>query len=207
MYSSVSIRGGSLHVSKTQNSTYFFLPEALLAPCSQRRTSRRAWPPRCRRASTPQGQLGWGSRHRASPRGLGRRPWRARSSPWTLKSKPFLQPPSPRSSCMRPALRCWVSPSASVCARRGHTSPPCAPPQALPGVAEAALRAVDASPRYSGNHGYQLQLVMAHPRRHGEGSPGGRRGVPEAGEASQMLLAGALTSGPEGRHYSEAARL
>ena len=128
VYSLVSIRGGSLHVSKTQNSTYFLLPEALLAPCSQRRTSHRAWPPRCRRASTPQGRLGWGSRRQVSPRGLGRRPWRAHSSPWIPRSKPFLQPPSPPSSCTRPPLHCWVSPSASVCAHRGHTCPPCAPP-------------------------------------------------------------------------------
>ena len=78
---------GEFHVSQTQNSTYFFLPEALLDPRSQRMTSRRAQPPRCPRPSTPWGQPGWGSQRPASPRDPGRRPWRARSSPWTRRSK------------------------------------------------------------------------------------------------------------------------
>lgn len=101
---------------------------------------------------------------------------------------------------MRPALRCWVSLSASVCARRGHTSPPCAPPQALPGVAEAALRAVDTPLVTLETTDTSCSLSRHTPE-------GVVRAVPEAGEASQTLLAGALTSGPEGRHCSEAARL
>ena len=129
VYSLVSIGGRSLHVSKTQNSTYFLLPEALLAPCSQRMTSRRAWPLRCRRALTPLGRLGWGSRRRASPRGPGRRPWLAHSSPWTPRSKPFLQPPFPCPPARGPHCIPGCPRPPGVCTHQGLTCLPCAPPR------------------------------------------------------------------------------
>ena len=118
-----------------QHLTCSLLPKAWPALRSPRMTSRRARLPPHQRASTLQGRPGWPSRD------PGRRPWKARSSLWTRKSKDRLRV----RTCSGPQLnhtprRLPRGARTGLSARRvlRPSRPHCWPRSHLPGVSTLA---------------------------------------------------------------------